>query len=115
MCFDCGFGMCLETMNSSICVCNAPYSQSAELFIFQNVSCGAENFLQCLPCNTRNDILFGVYLAIVISHFLILLRLFTAFRHVRQLKRNMFLLSSVVWYVLMFVYHPGDLDYYLVV
>ena len=93
MCLDCGFGTCVG--NTTVCVCNAPYSQSEEMFTFTDFECLAADFRTCLPCVTHVDVIDTLYVVSLVLNSLVLLGMIGTFRSLIMFRRYIFVLSSV--------------------
>ena len=93
MCLDCEFGSCVG--NTTVCVCDDSYSQSEEMFTFTGFDCATPNFVSCLPCNTRQDVINTLYTTSLILNSVVLFGMVGSFRSLVMFRRYMFVLSSV--------------------
>lgn len=86
MCLDCGFGQC-RSNTSVICICDPGFSQSREMYAFPaNYECNFDNPDICLPCNTREDVVFGLYLSTALLDAVLLFLLFWG-KNMKQVLR----------------------------
>lgn len=74
MCIDCAFGSCLG--NSTRCVCDAPYSQSLEMLVYEDIPCFETDRISCLPCDVRVDVVqilytIGAIVAAVVAVYMV--------------------------------------------
>ena len=61
MCSNCGYGDC--EANSTICICNPPFVQSKEFFLYPSrFDCDDVDYSSCMPCHTHPFVLNLFYL-----------------------------------------------------
>ena len=87
MCLDCAFGSC--NGNTTECVCQPPYTQTREMFVFPpGFVCLEANIEACLPCDINGDAVVVLFVLGAVSSFLALVLLTYRLASFRRIQRN---------------------------